>query len=279
MSFPAWFYLAAALLFSAEMTLRRAASRYLALVLSPLDEEGFRLCAHSLGELSQSWATASSSGAHEKSQKDGQKKLRKRKASEARTPAPVGTGAELWLGRFHERYEEFCNGAAAGQWRSEVRTMEIVDPRSSQLFRRVPLGMLISHAGLLEEREFALVLGYAAATGETWSSSASGERPLRGAALVFSLFDHLEEISSSLLDHAGESPAFISLMKSKTAGYLLRCVRELLRAHPREEDGGGEREVTMKDLAGRLARWRGQGGEAFEGCAAISDALDDISRI
>ncbi|CAA6672804.1 unnamed protein product [Spirodela intermedia] len=293
MSFPSWFDFAAALIFRGEkligneMTLQQAASRYLAFVLSPLKEEGFDLCCHVLGEVSRSWAATSSSGfwslpssdlrAHEKSGSVGRKKLRKRKAA-----GGEGTGAEIWLWKFHERYEEFCNGAAAGQSQSEVRTMEIVDPRSSPLFRRLPLGILTSHSGLLDEGEFALLVNYAA-TGELLpvkTRSTSGEWPLRGAALVFSLFDHIEEISTALFDQEGETTAFVHLMRSKTSGYLLMCVRELLQSRSRPEDGGGEGEIMLKDLSVRLARWREQGGEeAFEGYAAFGDILDDINRI
>ena len=266
MTFPGWFYLAAALTFMGDKIhskfrlvnevalIHEAASKYLALVLShPFKEESFNRCSILLDETSKSWMTMMTSSSNSR--------IKKRKTS---TSDIEGSRIAIWLKKFDKCHEEFY--ISFGLSKREMRTMEIIDQKSSILFRRVPLGILISHSILLEERECILLLNYAA-TGEIISTEIS---PLKGATLVFSLFDYIEEICASAFDQEDEGKSFARLIKSKTASYLLRCVRELLQNLDWPKDGG-ETNVMWKDFSARLAGWREHG--------VSDDILEEIGRM
>ncbi|MQM19736.1 hypothetical protein Taro_052748 [Colocasia esculenta] len=339
MNFPPWFYFATVLIFFEEnsqggfltnlrsraveaeskisnvMEVRHAAAKYLAFILSPLDEDSFNLCFNLVSEILLSWGmkvksdTAYEFFSLETSIKNAcvhGKKLRKTKAPDSQksyitSDRHEGASTEIWLRQFQKYYEKFR--AVSKHALHGGRTTEIVDTRSSLLFTRIPLGVLVCCIGNLDERECALLLNYAA-TGEITRiqkiqilkreesrkenlgssghghpillSSCGREWAFRGAALVFDLSACIEEICTAFCGSKDEMLDFICLMKGKTGNYLLKCIREVLSCVHHDKDEG--RSLMLKDLSVRLIRWIKLGRDVFEGCAAFNDILDDLNR-
>ncbi|XP_077254191.1 acyl-CoA synthetase family protein isoform X2 [Tasmannia lanceolata] len=323
MDFPAWFYFAAMLLFCGErgdiyplkckpgaietegtddVQLHYAAARYLAWILSPINENHSDILLGCVTEISSSWTLKHKEAAQSRSCSNTCNnntvgrwtKLKKLKSEEENTKEHIVLGVEHWLKDFHGCYVKYYN---------KIETTHVGSSVPNLLFRRILLGILIGCSRYLDEKGYDLLLHYAA-TGEIlglreahytrmknvklksrgcdsedWTK-VSEERDERkgfiaGASLVFDLFDTIEDMSVSMFECEDNQRDFICWGKGKAGKYLVKCIKKLLELRSDEDEG---RLVMLMDLNRRLARWMHQGREIFEGCEAFNNVFSDLNR-
>ncbi|KAK1313634.1 hypothetical protein QJS10_CPA06g01073 [Acorus calamus] len=158
-------------------------------------------------------------------------------------------------------------------------------PQPNILYTRIPLGILIANSMYLDEKEYDLLLHYAA-TGEiieleqaqiqekmVQQSGGEVSSAVAGLSLVFDLFDIIGDISAAMFDCDESQLDYICQAKSKVNKYLFKCMRKLheppCQVQTKEE--AEVRDVMLKDLYERVSRWRLQGREMFEGCDTFID--------
>jgi hypothetical protein len=325
-NFPDWFCFASILLFSEERvpdnfhsklkmgmarivqthdtepaSYRAAAARYIAWILSPISKSHQDLLVDSLIKISESWML-NCSVSHDKEAAGYNKKLKKhnfyhdkdytlKKEHDFRA---IG----LWLKEFHD----IC----MWYWNYTVNTIASCEAKSScgrnfqqnQLFRRIPLGILIGCLNHIDEDGCQMLLHYAA-TGrilqstETkstklkhvkwssvgweesvrWTDKCNKREAVAGACLVFSLTDAVESMSVSLFENEESGLQFIFRVKLRACKYLINCIKRLIQLGI-DEDGV----MMLMDLSTRLVKWKHQGQEVSPVDKDIDDIINSLTH-
>lgn len=325
-NFPDWFYFASILLFSEESlphnfhskfklgtakieqthdmephSYRAAAARYIAWILSPISKSHQDLLIESLTKISESWILKCSVS-HDKETASYNKKLKKpnfhhnkdytlKKEHDFQT-----TG--LWL----KEFQDIC----MGYWNYTVNTTASCEAKSSrglnfqqnQLFRRIPLGILIGCLNHIDEDGCHMLLHYAA-TGRIlqsienkstklkhvkwssigweesvrWTDQCNKREALAGACLVFSLTDTVESMSVLLFETEESGFQFIFRVKLRACKYLINCIKRLIQLRI-DEDGV----MMLMDLSSRLVKWKHQGQKESPVDKDIDDIINSLTR-
>ncbi|GFY98449.1 hypothetical protein Acr_12g0009900 [Actinidia rufa] len=311
MNFPNWFYFALTVLFSGkslhdnfhsegtveaaesehshdpELPCSTAAARYIAWVLSPTSESHQELLVECLAKISESWALKKCTDKHNKETSGYRKKLKKIKFQDKTDDCALLQEYDcktiaLWLGEFQDTYASQGNSL-----------------QQNVLFRRISLGILIGCSNGINEDGCQLLLHYAA-TGNflpltetqiaglkhrnwnsqrqddstAWFEKCNIKEAVAGTCLVFHLTDDVESMSTSLFENEERGTDFICRVKIRARKYLLNCVKKLICIKIDEEDGF----LMLRDLCSRLARWRHQGKDVFQGSKDLDDAVDALSH-
>ncbi|KAM1587268.1 hypothetical protein ACFX1X_026788 [Malus domestica] len=302
-NFPDWFYLASALVFSEKSTHDSchpecilaaskvgktheelpyvAAARYIAWILSPLGKSHHASLTDCLIKASESLALKQfGSGSHDKEIHGYKKKLKKPKLCEEESASIA-----VWLNGFSNIYTRYCNET------SETKPSCGLNLQKNVLFRRIPLGILLSCPHRINEDECELLLHYAATgrifqlretkttglkhvkwsskwhTNSTaWGDECNEKEASAGACLVFSLTDIIESMSASLFETEDAGADFICRVKMQVSKYLIKCIKRLIQL--KIDNGNWE----VMDLRRRLENWRHQGQEVPE----LNKDLDDV---
>jgi hypothetical protein len=325
-NFPDWFYFASILLFSGESlpdnfhskfklgtarverthdmeppSYRAAAARYIAWILSPISKSHQDLLVYSLTKISESWMLKCSVS-HDKESAGYNKKLKKpnfchnkdytlKKEHDFQT-----TG--LWLKEFQDISMWYWNYTLNTNASCEAKSSCDLNFQQNQLFRRIPLGILIGCLNHIDEDGCQMLLHYAA-TGRIllsiehnntklkhvkwssvgwegsvrWSDKCDKREAVAGACLVFSLTDTVESMSVLLFETEESGLQFIFRMKLRACKYLIKCIKRLIQLGI-DEDG-----VTMLiDLSSRLVKWKHQGQQASPVDKDIDDIINSLTH-
>ncbi|PSS15513.1 hypothetical protein CEY00_Acc13004 [Actinidia chinensis var. chinensis] len=311
MNFPDWFYFALTVLFSGKslhdnfhsegtveaaepghshdpkLPCSTAAAQYIAWVLSPTSESHQELLVECLAKISESWALKKCTDKHNKETSGYRKKLKKIKFQDKTDDCALLQEYDcktiaLWLGEFQDTHASQGNSL-----------------QQNVLFRRISLGILIGCSNGINEDGCQLLLHYAA-TGNflpltetqiaglkhrnwnsqrqddstAWFEKCNIKEAVAGTCLVFHLTDAVESMSTSLFENEERGIDFICRVKIRARKYLLNCVKKLICIKIDEEDGF----LMLRDLCSRLARWRQQGKDVFQGSKDLDDAVDALSH-
>ncbi|XP_042507341.1 uncharacterized protein LOC122083556 isoform X2 [Macadamia integrifolia] len=331
MDFPCWFYFAAGLLFTGkdcqESFLSKctsiadneqthdgeahsaAAARYLAWILTPINEDHIDLLVKCLTETSRSWALKQlGSGTHNNDTVGCKKRLKKPKFhanhnDHTGSKKYDGQTIGLWLKEFHESCASYWIKTVNSCASSDVKAPHAFNLQKNCLFRRIPLGILMGYSDYLDEEGCELLLHYAANGEILWSVETKTTRckytnkkieahggnegsircseeigkwkeAVAGASLVFNLFDLIEDISTSIFEIEERCLEFICQLKFKAVKYLVKCLKDLLQFKTDENEGGV---LILMDLHSRLSWWRHQVPGILQGDSALDDVVSALN--
>lgn len=279
-----------------------AAARYIAWILSPINESHQDLLFDSLTKLSECWTLKQvDSGTCEEGTASYQNKLKKRKFCNSKEDFTLGNenGSQvisLLLKQF-QSIMKYVNESVDNSASCEAKPYVHV-PQHNLLFRRIPLGILIGCASYINEHGCELLLHYAA-TGRILHSvvtknasfkhvnqnsggpedsvmdynECSKEEAVAGACLVFRLTDIVERMCVCVFEAQQSGVDFICQVKLRSGWYLIKCIKRLIQLNI-DEDGV----LMLMDLHGRLKRWRHQGQEVLQLHNDLDDAIKGLSH-
>ncbi|KAG9455651.1 hypothetical protein H6P81_000159 [Aristolochia fimbriata] len=284
-----------------NLQLKDAAARYLAWILCPTSGAKYDFLVDCLTEVSGSWppnhkGEAISSQKHSIDRIGRGSKLRRPSYHAKYTKnCQIGQGIAPWIKEFYGTYTKYHQ-----KMFMEINAAHLAMVSQSWLFRRIALGVFLGCSSGLDENDCDLLLQFVA-TGEiegikeTWrperehfeqnfgdqddrylddsSTRAETKSIVSGVSLVFSIFDIIEDMSTSLCNCSESKNDFICQLKGQASKYLVRCVKKLLELDVYACEGGQQ---MLIDLNTRLERWRLQGKEVFKGNEAVIEMVKSL---
>ncbi|XP_059431855.1 uncharacterized protein LOC132165349 isoform X2 [Corylus avellana] len=323
-NFPDWFCFASILLFSEESvpdnfhskfklgtarierthdleppSYRAAAARYIAWILSPISKSNQDLLVDSLIKISESWMLKCSVS-HDKEADKKQKKPNFHHDKDYTLKEEHDFRATgLWLKEFQDICMWYWNYSTVNTIAScEAKSSCGLNFKQNQLFRRIPLGILIGCLNHIYEDGCQMLLHYAA-TGRIlqstekkstklmhakwssveceesvrWTDKCNKREAVAGACLVFSLTDAVESMSVSLFETEESGLQFIFRVKLRACKYLINCIKRLIQLGI-DEDGV----MVLMDLSTRLVKWKHQGQEVSPVDKDIDDIINSLTH-
>lgn len=320
-NFPDWFYFASVLLFTEEALpdnfhtkftvgtakigqrhgmeppYSAAGARYIAWILSPINESHQDLLVDSLTKISEFWRPKQfGSVSRDKEAAGFGKKLKKLKSRDNKdynlTTGHCCQTIGLWLKEFQDICVWYQNKTVNTYLSCEEKTSYGLNSQQSVLFRRIPLGVLIGCPSNIDEEGCHMLLHFAA-TGRIlqsiesksttlnhvkrssagleesvrWTENFNEREAVAGACLVFSLTDTVESMSNLMFETEESGLQFIFRVKLRACKYLINCIKRLI--HFRIIEDGV---LMLMDLSSRLVKWRNQGQEVSQ----VNKDLDDV---
>lgn len=309
MAFPAWFLFASVLLFlnkdcqsdfsvrcissaiKTEGTLdaeqcRAAAARYLAYSTCPLSEAHSDGLVQSLIRMSESW-TLKQFCSHKNKVTSGRFKSfrRPRLISDRKDNMDCkennGLALRLWLKGFQDCHMKYLTDITKSYTFKGARPKNNYIRQQGLFFRRIPLG-IFTECTNLDEEGCELLLHYAALgeilqsleTEEIQELNWTEDAAFAGARVVFDLCELVDSISSSIFGTGEGGFRFVSQLKRKAVGFMVKCIRKL-NGLTVSTDGG--KKSTVIDFHSRLEEWCYQEGELIQGLGPLNDALSALN--
>uniref|UniRef100_A0A7N0TUZ0 Uncharacterized protein n=1 Tax=Kalanchoe fedtschenkoi TaxID=63787 RepID=A0A7N0TUZ0_KALFE len=299
MNFPEWFYYSCAMLFGgnkfednhmSDCTSRTLdttqasndkapsyfAAKYIAWILSPVNQSHQLALCDFLLNLSESWVLkqVGMDGIH-KDSSGCRKKLKMPKHVDEKDVQCSSVMSCLY------KFQKLSGGTLQGT--------ALDDHQKNLLYRRIPLGILIGNHNGLNDRECELIMHYAN-TGtvilrhETHNAQLNYKKhnaehvkdfifvfgrdeAITGANLAFRLTELVEKISSSIFETEEITVKFTYQVKVRIGKYLLKCIKTLVE---HSFDNGCVTHIM--DIRNRLIHWRQQGPELH----VIGEDLDSV---
>lgn len=294
--------------FGNDIELCQAACMYLSLILNPFDDLSQSILVDCINEmanaLSEQIKVVSESQqihysqTHSKLSISHGKKIRKPKllTSETISIAKVGLNAstiKILLEEFHcgsAKFHENNIAISVDKPKDSVRTS------FEQLVTKITLGILLACPDYLDNEGCELLLHYAA-VGEilefkecqinrmehmgsrsynnrgAYADISSSTRWSLGASFILNFLDIVEQITYCMFESEIAQMNYISQIKGKTVGYLVKCTRNIIKSQQ-----GVEEKVGLVDLLSRLVFWKKQGSKDFEGHQNLNDVIHDFER-
>ncbi|CAH9083916.1 unnamed protein product [Cuscuta europaea] len=271
------------------------AARFIAWVLNPIGDSFQELIVEHLTKLSHARTLKNFYSGKGNAATGGNNKKSRRSLSDIKGNTSF-SGFDyktlwLWLKEFqdiHTRYSRKVNDHFAS---TEADHSQGVGCQKNVLYRKIPLGILLSYCDSISDVESELLLHYAATgTLDDLCEPRVGKKHMKhsreftltekypineavaGAKIVFHLTDATESISTNMFETEENRLKFLCHVKENIGKYLLKCVKRLLQLRVDDEF----RHQTLSDLYLRMMRWKHQGKDIYSSYKDWDDVMGAV---